>query len=300
MPIKEMKILISKLPKNPWWGHGTPMYENNPAMKEGNVPHQDIVEFEMDMLHHLFKRLPIEVIELDFPYILDQHKFDTRKHDFVFVRDLFISNQKGEMVVSCFREKARQMEADIMQVILNAMGYKTHRLSDKGDAYAEGGEFYYCKNENVLFAGECRNNRKGSEQTAGLLNVDDLIIMKSDAFHLDTIFTPVFDKNNVLSVLIGCTELMTPDSRDNLRNYAKKTDIPLIEVTADDAIGSKDELGDFSVNCLPLPGYLVGPSRFRDKRVEKLLQSLGILHITVPLTQYRLSGGAVHCLTNEL
>ena len=33
MPIKEMKILISKLPKNPWWGHGTPMYENNPVMK---------------------------------------------------------------------------------------------------------------------------------------------------------------------------------------------------------------------------------------------------------------------------
>ncbi len=300
MPIKKMKVMISKLPKNPWWGHGTPMYENNPAMKEGNVPNQDIVEFEMDMLSHLFHKLPVEVVELDFPYILDQHNFDTRKHDFVFVRDLFISNQKGEMVISCFRERERQMEADIMQVILNARGYKTHRLSNACDAYAEGGEFYYCKKENILFAGECRNNRKGSEQTAGLLNVDQLIILKSDAFHLDTIFTPVFDKQNHLAAIIGCTELMTPDSRNDLRLFGKKNDVPLIEVTPDDAIGTKDELGDFSVNCLPLPGYLVGPSRFREKKVEQLLQSLGILHITVPLTQYRLSGGAVHCATNEL
>ncbi len=300
MPIKNMKVMISKLPGNPWWGHGTPMYENNPAMKEGNVPHQNIVEFEMGMLSHLLGRLPIEVEELDFPYILDQHNFDTRKHDFVFVRDLFISNQKGEMVISCFHEKARQMEADIMQVILNAMGYKTHRLSDSGNAYAEGGEFYYCKNENVLFSGECRNSRKGAEKTAGLLNVAELLILKSDAFHLDTIFTPVFDKNNDMTALIGCIELMTSESQRDLKNFAKKRDIPLIDVAPEDAIGTKNELGDFSVNCLPLPGYLIGPSRFRDKRVEPLLQSLGVLHITVPLTQYRLSGGAVHCATNEL
>lgn len=300
MPIKNMKVMISKLPSNPWWGHGTPMYENNPAMKEGNVPHQGIVEFEMDMLSHLLQKLPVEVEELDFPYILDQHNFDTRKHDFVFVRDLFISNQKGEMVISCFRERARQLEADIMQVILNAMGYKTHRLSDSCDVYAEGGEFYYCKNENVLFAGQCRNNQKGSETTAGLLNVDQLVNLKSDAFHLDTIFTPVFDKNNDMAALIGCTDLMTADSKSDLRNFAKKNDVPLVEVSSGDAIGTKNELGDFSVNCLPLPGYLVGPSRFRDKRVDSLLQSLGVLHVTVPLTQYRLSGGAVHCATNEL
>lgn len=292
--------MISKLPKNPWWGHGTPMYENNPAMKEGNTPHQEIVEFEMGMLSHLLGRMPVDLVELDFPYILDQHKIDLRKHDFIFVRDLFISNQKGEMVISCFRERARQMEADIMQVILDAMGYKTHRLSDACDAYAEGGEFYYCKNENVLFSGECRNNRKGAENTAALLDVQELVIMKSDAFHLDTIFTPVFNKNNDLTALLGCTDLMTSDSKGNLRKFARKKDIPLIEVSPQDAIGTNEELGDFSVNCLPLPGYLIGPSRFRDKRVETLLKSIDVLHITVPLTQYRLSGGAVHCATNEL
>ena len=295
-----MKIMISKLPNNPWWGHGTPMYENNPAMKDGNIPHQGIVEFEMSMLSHLFQKLPIEVVEIDFPYILDQHKFDLRKHDFVFVRDLFISNQKGEMVISCFREKARQMEADIMQVILTAMGYKTHRLSESCNSYAEGGEFYYSKNENILFSGESRNNRKGSEKTAELLNVDELVILKSNAFHLDTIFTPVFNKVNDLVAVIGCTELMDLDSKNRLQRLSKKRNIELIEVSPEDAIGTSNELGDFSVNCLPLPGYLIGPCRFRNKRVEPMLQALDILYITVPLTQYRFSGGAVHCATNEL
>jgi len=31
-----------------------------------------------------------------------------------------------------------------------------------------------------------------------------------------------------------------------------------------------------------------------------LLKELDVMHITVPTTQFRLSGGAIHCLTNEL
>ena len=60
------------------------------------------------------------------------------------------------------------------------------------------------------------------------------------------------------------------------------------------------KLGEFAVNCEPLPGYLVGPTRFRSKNVLPLLKELDVMHITVPTTQFRLSGGAVHCLTNEL
>ena len=102
-----MKILISNLPKNPWWGHGTPIYENNPAMKEGVVPNQELVEIEIYLLKKLFEKLPLELVDLDFPYILDQHNFDLRQHDFVFVRDLFTSDQNRNVVISKFREKER-------------------------------------------------------------------------------------------------------------------------------------------------------------------------------------------------
>ena len=151
-----MKILISHLPKHDWWGHGTPIYKNNPAMKQGMVPNQELVEIEMYMMTKLFNRLPVEVIEVDFPSFLDQQNTEQRKHDFVFVRDLFISNQEGKVIISKFSEEARQVESDIMEIMLDSMGYKTIRIPNSNDAKAEGGEFYYCSGPKILFSGACR------------------------------------------------------------------------------------------------------------------------------------------------
>jgi len=295
-----LKILISSLPKNPWWGHGTPIYENNPAMREGVIPNQKLVEIEMQLMSCLFKMLPFEFTLLDFPEILDQNNFDLRKHDFVFVRDLFISNQKGSIVISRFREKARQMEADIMDKYLQEIGQKTIRIPDNCGCYAEGGEFYFCKNENLLFSGLSRNNLKGAEIVAELLNVDKLITIKSNAFHLDTIFTPVFNAKNDLVAVIAAMDLIEEKSRYELVKFCNTRNVVLVHIPPEDAIGTIDDLGEFAVNCLPLPGYLIGPSRFRSEKVDPLLKSLGVMHISLPTTQFRLSGGAIHCLTNEL
>jgi len=295
-----MKILISKLPKHNWWGHGTPIYENNPAMKEGVVPNQEIVSVEMFMLSKLFNRLPVDVVEIDFPYFLDQQNRKQRQHDFVFVRDLFVSNQNGTCIISKFKEKARQVEADIMQIMLDSMGYKTIRIPGESTATAEGGEFYYCPQDGVLFSGACRNNVKGAEWVAQEFNVDELVLMKSNAFHIDTLFTPVINLENTLVAVIACTSLMEKDSVENLKLFAKRKDIELVEVPPEDAIGTENELGEFAVNCEPIPGYLIGPTRFRSNKVAPLLKELGVMHITVPTTQFRLSGGAIHCLTNEL
>ena len=173
-----MKILISHLPKHDWWGHGTPIYKNNPAMKQGMVPNQELVEIEMYMMTKLFNRLPVEVIEVDFPSFLDQQNTEQRKHDFVFVRDLFISNQEGKVIISKFSEEARQVESDIMEIMLDSMGYKTIRIPNSNDAKAEGGEFYYCSGPKILFSGACRNNTKGAEWVAQEFDVNELIIIK--------------------------------------------------------------------------------------------------------------------------
>ena len=136
-----MKILISHLPKHNWWGHGTPIYKNNPAMKQGMVPNQELVEIEMYMMTQLFNRLPFEVVEINFPNFLDKHNKEDRQHDFVFVRDLFVSNQNGRVIISKFSEKARQVESDIMEIMLDSMGYETIRIPDTINATAEGGIF---------------------------------------------------------------------------------------------------------------------------------------------------------------
>ena len=295
-----MKILISHLPKHNWWGHGTPIYKNNPAMKQGMVPNQELVEIEMYMMTQLFNRLPFEVVEINFPNFLDKHNKEDRQHDFVFVRDLFVSNQNGRVIISKFSEKARQVESDIMEIMLDSMGYETVRIPDTINATAEGGEFYYCSGKKILFSGVCRNNVKGAEWVAQEFNVNELVIMKSNVFHLDTIFTPVINKDNELAAIIACTALMEKDSIINLKSFAKRLSVELVEVDPEDSIGTVDQLGEFAVNCCPLPGYLIGPTRFRSLKVNQLLKELDVMHITVPTTQFRLSGGAVHCLTNEL
>ena len=295
-----MKILISHLPKHNWWGHGTPIYKNNPAMKQGMVPNQELVEIEMYMMTQLFNRLPFEVVEINFPNFLDKHNKEDRQHDFVFVRDLFVSNQNGRVIISKFSEKARQVESDIMEIMLDSMGYETIRIPDTINATAEGGEFYYCSGKKILFSGVCRNNVRGAEWVAQEFNVNELVIMKSNVFHLDTIFTPVINKDNELAAMIACTALMEKDSIINLKSFAKRLSVELVEVDPEDSIGTVDQLGEFAVNCCPLPGYLIGPTRFRSLKVNQLLKELNVMHITVPTTQFRLSGGAVHCLTNEL
>tara|TARA_B100001769_G_C22108512_1_gene599203 strand:+ start:1261 stop:2148 length:888 start_codon:yes stop_codon:yes gene_type:complete len=295
-----MKILISHLPKHNWWGHGTPIYKNNPAMKQGMVPNQELVEIEMYMMTQLFNRLPFEVVEINFPNFLDKHNKEDRQHDFVFVRDLFVSNQNGRVIISKFSEKARQVESDIMEIMLDSMGYETIRIPDTINATAEGGEFYYCSGKKILFSGVCRNNVKGAEWVAQEFNVNELVIIKSNVFHLDTIFTPVINKDNELAAMIACTALMEKDSIINLKSFAKRLSVELVEVDPEDSIGTVDQLGEFAVNCCPLPGYLIGPTRFRSLKVNQLLKELDVMHITVPTTQFRLSGGAVHCLTNEL
>ena len=65
------------------------------------------------------------------------------------------------------------------------------------------------------------DNLKGAEWVAEEFNVDELVIMKSKAFHLDTLFTPVLNKENRLAAVIACTSLMENDSVNNLKSFAK-------------------------------------------------------------------------------
>ena len=59
-----MKIIISSLPNNPWWGNGTPQYEDNPAMVLGIQPNQELLIPFADKAFHI-----------DDPLFLDLGKF---------------------------------------------------------------------------------------------------------------------------------------------------------------------------------------------------------------------------------
>ena len=191
-----MKILISNLPKNPWWGEGTPEYDDNPAMNLGIKPNQKIVEQEWINLKNSLLSLPCSLEIVPFPKLLDSNNPSNWKHDYIFMRDLFISNQDSDVVVARFKEKERQAEEEIIEEWLRRQNLNVHVLPFNKNYSMEGGEFYFCKKENILFAGVARNNSIGNEKTAELLNVSELIQLETNAFHLDTIFTPVINNEN--------------------------------------------------------------------------------------------------------
>jgi len=117
---------------------------------------------------------------------------------------------------------------------------------------------------------------------------------------LDTLCTPVFNADNELCLLIVCTALLEKESVDQLKKMMHNRNIPILEIPPEEAIGTTGKLGSFAVNCLPLPGQLIGAAEFKSETVRTALTEHNITHSVVSLTQFHLSGGSVHCLTNEL
>ena len=102
-----MKIVFSKLPKSGWWSQGIPKYRDNPAMVEGAIPNINLLKKERKSLISSVMNAGNEIIELDFPNELDR---EDPKHDFIFIRDPFISDQNGLVVILRAGEPQRRIE----------------------------------------------------------------------------------------------------------------------------------------------------------------------------------------------
>ena len=185
-----MKIVFSKLPQSGWWSQGIPKYKDNPAMVEGAIPNINLLNKERKNLISSIVNAGHEVIELDFPIELDQ---EDPKHDFIFIRDPFISDQNGLVVILRAGLPQRRIENKMVKKYLEPLELKIIDMPDKSGMRADGGEFYLCKKDNVLFSGLQRNTTNGVHFVADALNVSKLIILEGEGYHLDTFFTPVLD-----------------------------------------------------------------------------------------------------------
>ena len=292
-----MKIAISSLPKKPWWSDGIIGYKDNPFMKNGTVPNQNLLIKERLNLIATLKKNKIEVIEFPFPKILEESKFG---HDYVFMRDSFISDLNGNVLMLKFAEKKREAETEIVANELEKLNFNLKELPTKKNILAEGGEFYFCPKDKLLFSGINRNTIAGAEYVASFLNANELILIDTPSFHLDTVFTTVFDKQGALSAMIVCEELITKDSFKNVEKISKKLNIHIIIIPKKDSIGTSNYLGSLAVNSFCAPGLLISSSHYSDFSVGKKLEILGVKTEVCPVSQFQLSGGSVHCLTNEL
>jgi N-dimethylarginine dimethylaminohydrolase len=292
-----MKILMVKTPTSGWWNTGIPKYNDNPAMQEGSIPNTEVLDSEREKLKKVIYKTEHELIEIDFPKELDQKE---PGHDFIFIRDPFISNQKGKVIILRSGEPLRRRENHIIKNILEEMGYSTTSIPDKKGIRADGGEFYFCGEGDYLFAGIQRNTRKGIESVAEALDVKKLLILDGLGYHLDTFFTPVLHKNGELAALIVCSEILSMQSKKDLMYFAERENLPVFRIPPMDAIGTSKKLGTFAVNALPLPGLLIRPNNFTDPALDQKISDLGIECAVTPTSQFQLSGGSIHCVTNEL
>ena len=292
-----MKILISKLPASGWWSSGIPKYQDNPAMREGARPNHNKLVAERERLISILKKENQTIIEIDFPTKLDQKN---PKHDFIFVRDQFISNQSDLVLILRSGERLRRIENIVMGDILNKFNYNIINMPDVPGLRADGGEFYFCIKDNILFSGIQRNTLSGINYVVETLKIDELLILDGKGYHLDTFFTPVLNSQNLLCATVVCDEILTNKSKRDLYEFSKRRNLPIFKVPLKDSIGTLENIGSFSVNALPLPGVLISPNHFTNKSIDRDLSELGIKRVIPPTSQFELSGGSIHCLTNEL
>ena len=292
-----MKVAISKLPKNPWWGTGIIGYKDNPAMRDGIIPDQSLLIQERENLIDTLKNNNIEVIQFSFPKELENKKYG---HDFVFIRDAFISDLNKNVLLLKFSQKNRDAESKIISDYLEKLDYKITELPNRKNMFAEGGEFYYCHKDKILFSGIKRNSVTGAEEVASFLNVDKLILIKTEAFHLDTVFTTIMDHHGKLCAVIVCKDLISKESFELLNQFSRSNSIDIINIPPIDSIGIKNNIGSLAVNNFSAPGLLISSSRFSEPSVAKYLNNKKIKMKISPVSQFQLSGGSIHCLTNEL
>ena len=264
------------------------------ARERGLVPDQNLLRSEwlnfIDML--LLAGFHLHIVP--FPPALNRP--DSLYHDAVFVRDAGFMF-RGVWIKSRFSVKDRFIEGEHHTDLIQGKFNKTVINLPEG-AYLEGGDINYIETAEgrYYFGGLSRSNADGHDFVRQIVQPEHYLLIESEGYHLDTVFTPVVNGDNHLSAVIVTAESLARESMQALHALG----VPVIECDAMDSSGVAEELGDYAINALIAPGIMVNSSPFQTPGVEERLEKMGICRFVAPLTSFRYAGGSVHCLTNEI
>ena len=290
--LKKIKISISSLPQNGWWNNGIVAYHDNDMMSNGAIPNQDLVKIEHNNLTAVLQKYSLDTIIIPFEKEIEINK----KYDFVFMRDHFLCNTNKDIVMCNMKLSERMNEGKYVIPTLNDLQYKISFLDD--NCIAEGGEFFFLPKENVLLAGQGRNNLRGAEQMAEKLKISNLHIIHSSGYHLDTSISPIFNNEYDCIGLICAKEVFSDNEINNLRSICRSNQWELIEIEHQNVNASLSFRT--AMNGLTLPGLFIGSKNLNQKQISDFALSNNIIFDYANVSQFNLSGGSVHCLTNEL
>ena len=290
--LKKIKISISSLPQNGWWNNGIVAYHDNDMMSNGAIPNQDLVKIEHNNLTAVLQKYSLDTIIIPFEKEIEINK----KYDFVFMRDHFLCNTNKDIVMCNMKLSERMNEGKYVIPTLNDLQYKISFLDD--NCIAEGGEFFFLPKENVLLAGQGRNNLRGAEQMAEKLKISNLHIIHSSGYHLDTSISPIFNNEYDCIGLICAKEVFSGNEIHDLRSICRSNQWELIEIEHQNVNASLSFRT--AMNGLTLPGLFIGSKNLNQKQISDFALSNNIIFDYANVSQFNLSGGSVHCLTNEL
>lgn len=290
--LKKIKIAISSLPQHGWWNNGIVAYHDNDMMSNGAIPNQDLLKKEHDNLTAILQKYSLDVIIIPFGKEIEINK----KYDFVFMRDHFLCNTNKDIVMCNMKLFERMNEGKYVISTLNDLQYKVSFLDE--NCIAEGGEFFFLPKENILLAGQGRNNLSGAEQMAEKLKVSSLHIINSSGYHLDTSISPIFNDEYDCIGLICAREVFSDKEINDLRSICRLNQWELIEIEHQDIDSSLSFRT--AMNGLTLPGLFIGSKNLNQKQISDFALSNNIIFDYANVSQFNLSGGSVHCLTNEL
>ena len=290
--LKKITISVSSLPINGWWSNGIVAYHDNDMMSNGAIPNQELLKKEHKNLIEILQKHSLDTIIIPFKSELETNK----KYDFVFMRDHFLCNANKDIVICNMKLSERMNEGEYVISTLKDLQYKVSFLDD--NCIAEGGEFFFLPKENILLAGQCRNNLRGAEQMAEKLKVSNLHIINSSGYHLDTSISPIFNDEYDCIGLICAREVFSDNEINNLRSICRSNQWELIEIEHQDIDSSLSFRT--AMNGLTLPGLFIGSKNLNQKQISDFALSNNIIFDSASVSQFNLSGGSVHCLTNEL
>ncbi len=264
------------------------------AQKNGIVPDQNLLRQEWLNFVDTLLTAGFHLHIVPFPDELNRP--DSLYHDAVFIRDggmIF----RGIWIKSRFSVKDRMYEGEFhTKLIESKLGKTVVTLPE--DALLEGGDINYLETNHgtYYFGGLSRSNKAGHDFVRGIIRPDHYILVESEGYHLDTVFTPVVNVDNEMVAVIVTANMLSKKSMEAIQALG----IKVMEVSQMDSSGVEDQLGDYAVNALIAPGIMVNSSKFTTPGIEKQLLEMGIQRYVTPLTSFRYAGGSVHCLTNEV
>ncbi|MCF7826701.1 MAG: hypothetical protein K9N29_08615 [Candidatus Marinimicrobia bacterium] len=264
------------------------------AKQQGIVPDQELLRQEWLNFVDTLLTAGFHLHIVPFPEELNRP--DSLYHDAVFIRDAGLIF-RGIWIKSRFSVKHRMYEGEFhTNLIESKLGKTVVTLPES--ALLEGGDINYLETRHgsYYFGGLSRSNRAGHDFVRGIIRPDHYILVESEGYHLDTVFTPVVNVDNEMCAVIVTANMLSDSSMEAIRTLGVK----VMEVSKMDSSGVDEQLGDYAVNALIAPGIMVNSSKFSTPGIEDQLADMGIQRYVTPLTSFRYAGGSVHCLTNEV